>query len=100
MKKNSEKALEHIKKFARTKDGEVLDQSLTINQISALSLYFMTDKNVWQLKLWLYPTNRSKTYNLPIEEKHLQNWIQFIKSIAPSGEDDLFNNSEEGVETW
>jgi hypothetical protein len=66
---------------AVSKEGERIPSDKTVKDISAVSFYYMLDKNAWQLKVWTYPTNRSKTFNLPIKESDFMNWVDMFKTI-------------------
>jgi len=66
---------------AISKEGDRIPIEKTVMDISAVSFYYMLDKNAWQLKVWIYPTNKSKTYNLPIKESDIPNWSDMFKSI-------------------
>ena len=73
--------LSHLMARAKTKDGESIPKDKSHNDISACSFYYMLDKDSWQLKIWLYPTNRSKTYSIPIKDNQITLWSKAIKSI-------------------
>lgn len=66
---------------AKTKEGERVDGSKTGKDISASSIYYMLDKDSYQLKIWLYPTNKSKTYQIPIKKNDVPKWLSAIESI-------------------
>lgn len=79
----------------KTKDGEVIPKGTTEDSISAVSFYYMMDKDSWQLKIWLYPTNRSKTYNIPIRDSELGIWKAVVTQI--NSFDDFEPSSEASV---
>lgn len=79
-----EKAVATILSNARTKDGEYIPSDKTIKDISAVSFYYMLDKDVWQLKLWFYPTNKSKTYNMLINDRSIPLWKELFAIVCKS----------------
>lgn len=91
--RNYKRRLKHIIAKAKTKDGENVPSGYDENNISAISFYYMLDKDSWQLKIWLFPTNKSKTYNLPIKEDDIPNWVAAIKSMVQI--DDYFEDEKD-----
>lgn len=81
------KALKYFFERSRTKTGEKIPDDKDEKDISAISLYYMLDKDSWQLKSWFYPTNRSKTFNLAIKEADLSLWVQVFKVEFSFGSD-------------
>ncbi len=73
------KALKYFFERAKTKTGESIPKDKNERDVSSISLYYMLDKDSWQLKAWLYPTNKSKTFNLAIKENDLSLWVQVFK---------------------
>jgi hypothetical protein len=78
------KAVNILLTNAKTKDGELIPEDKTQSDISAVSFYYMMDKDVWQLKVWFYPTNKSKTYNLLIDERSIHLWKELFTIICKS----------------
>ena len=78
---SQKKIMAVILKKAKTKDGDSPPEDMTVDNISACSFYYMLDKDVWQFKFWLYPTNRSKTYNFPIKEDKLKTLVKLVQCI-------------------
>lgn len=77
-----EKAVVTILTSARTKDGEYIPADKTVKDISAISFYYMMDKDVWQIKAWFYPTNKSKTYNMLISERSIPLWKELFTTVC------------------
>lgn len=81
MNKQQENVARFLLSNAISKEGDRIPIDKTVKDISAVSFYYMLDKNAWQLKVWIYPTNKSKTYNLPIKESDIPNWSDMFKTI-------------------
>lgn len=94
MQKQTEKILNQLIRKSKTKDGETLTLGTTIDKLSAISLYYMCDKNSWQLKMWFYPTNKSKTYNVPLTYEQVTKLLPIINTIGLVN-DDIFGDLDE-----